>query len=169
MKSKKLLTAVFSLALAGLWGLLTTCTGCKTTLEPGGAYAPVTINTNATTGVVTTNTAPDVLLYRVDLSYRLAKTAFYEVSQWEAENRTNLWTLSPEIKHTLDHARTDFKKWERDFVTARDAYVASPNQAQGSLLEKVLAKLVAAKNAATAVLGDLTLVDKPPEDPPASD
>lgn len=146
-------TFIVCLMLVGLYSVITTtCTGCKTNLEPGGAYAPVTVSTNAATGEVTTNVNAQVLLHRVDLGYRLAKTTFYEVSQWEFDNRTNLWAVSPEIKRTLDRLRVEFVKVDQDFVTAHDACTAAPTPEGGGKLEAILARLEAVVDAATAVL-----------------
>src|SRR5882724_1373057 len=48
-------------------------TGCVNKLEPGGAYAPITISTNADGTTITNATqAPDMGLYFADAAYKTA-------------------------------------------------------------------------------------------------
>ncbi len=107
--------------------------GCKTTLEPGGAYAP----TNSLGQVIYNDTG----LALADTSYKLAYETTLAVFRFERQNRAALWAISPEIKHTLDKARVQVQGIDRRWAEARQMYKLNPTPAGLSVLQTVLAEI----------------------------
>lgn len=126
--------------------LLVVITACKSTLEPGGAYNPV-----STVGGVT-NASPDMPLFLADSAYQLAYTALDAVFTTERNNRDLLWKVSPSIKHTLDSIRPNAVKANADYLAARAVYIANPTTASLSTVQNVLAKIQQLATAAQAAL-----------------
>lgn len=147
---KKFLSLIAVLGLAA--GLLL---GCKHTLQPGGAYAPVTVTTN-TSGVVVTNTAlADLTFYEVDAAFSMAYAALDGVFTWERDNRVAVWAISPQIKKTLDSIRPQAAEAVKQFAVARAAYKANPTPAGLATLQTILAKAQQLQSAAAAVSANL--------------
>lgn len=114
--------------------------GCsKTTLEAGSQYS-------------LEGQKPDKAFYAADaafeLSYSLANTAF----EFEQKNRQLLWSLSPDIKRTLDRIRPQAKEVAVAYAQARKAYTAYPTPAGLSTLETVLGRMQQIASAAQAAL-----------------
>src|SRR5258707_8090524 len=101
MKTLKL--TIIGLALCVSAFLILGCN--KSTLEPGGAYAQ-------------TNQVPDLVFFQIDSAFDLAYSAIDAAFLFEFQNRPMLWTISPNIKHTLDSIRPQA-------VAARDKYLAA--------------------------------------------
>lgn len=135
------------LALAMVGALAVT--GCKATLEPGGAYAPAVTNSN---GVVTATQAPDMAFYQVDAAFRVAYSTVDAVFKFEEDNRLALFKLSPDIKHTLDSIRPGAVKARDDYITARAAYMANPVPAGLSNLQTILLRMQQLTSAAQVVI-----------------
>lgn len=157
MKTKLLLCAT------ALLGFTLLCTeGCKKTLEVGGAYAPSVVSTNPVTGVVTTNivNAPDLAFYQIDSGFLAAYASVDAIFSWERDNRAFLWTVSPNIKHTLDQARPTAAALVKNYGVARQAYKANPTPAGLDLLKTILSKLQAIQAAASAVATNMTATPK---------
>lgn len=114
-------------------------TGCKATLEEGGAYAPV-------------GQAPDKAFYAVDAAYDLAYGAMDGAFKFEQQNRQLLWQISPEIKHALDKVRPQALVVARQYTAARKAYLANPTPSGLSTLQTTLSRLQQLSAAATAAL-----------------
>lgn len=140
-----LLGSVVALGLAGV-------SGCRKTLEPGGAYAPATFTTNAS-GAITTNITvlPDLAFYTTDAGFRAAYSTVDAVFSWERDNRLFLWGVSPSIKHGLDAIRPTAVQVVKDYTAAREAYKASPTPAGLDTLRTVLAKMQQLQATATAL------------------
>jgi hypothetical protein len=119
--------------------------GCKGTLEQGGAYAPI-----GTNGVVTI--APDYAFYVVDSGFDLAYSTVDGAFKFEADNRMLLWSISPNIKHTLDQLRPQAVTIRNEYAAARAAYMANPTPAGLTTLQAALAKAQQIAAAAMAVL-----------------
>jgi hypothetical protein len=128
--------------------------GCKSAkLEPGGAYAPVTTNADGTT---TATQAPDLALFEVDSAFDLAYTATDAVFNIERSNRQMLWSISPQIKHTLDGIRPQAVDAKKRYALARKAYLANPVPANLDALNTVLATMKNLSSAAAAALPNQT-------------
>lgn len=144
MKSEKLfiqLLLVFALA---------SFIGChRGTLEPGGAYAPVTTNED---GTITPTSAPDPEFFHVDMAWDLIESAVNTAFEYERNNRALLWQVSPEIKHTLDRIRPEAVEVRKTYYTARKAYKASPTPAGLTTLGTLLGRLQQVSEAVTAVV-----------------
>ena len=125
-------------------------TGCKATLEQGGAYAPAI--TNAVTGEVTYNQLPDMEFYNVDAAYLLAYSTVNAVFQFERDNRAYLWKVSPNIKRTLDQIRPQAVAANAEYHKARAVYIANPVPTGLDRLQTILAKINQLSITATAVL-----------------
>lgn len=146
-------TALLSLALIAAVGLcFAPLVGCKSTLEPGGAYAPAVTNVvDGVTNVVAT-AAPDKAFYAVDSAFLLAYSATDAVFAFERNNRQFLWELSPEIKHTVDKIRPEAVAVRNQYAAARAAYIANPTPAGLSQLEEALAQANRISSALQSVL-----------------
>ena len=172
---KRYLTIPLTLVLAfSLW------TGCKSTLQPGGAYAPAAFSTNivetyqsnlvsVVTGNVTnlswlvqtnyvpvvfTNqtVAPDMGFYLCDSAFSLAYDTLETGFKYERDNRAALWKLSPNIKHTLDQIRPEAAQAVLMYSAARNVYKKNPTPTGLSLLQTILAKVqVLSSSVAAAV------------------
>ena len=111
-------------------------TGCsKATLQPGGAYDPITVSGGVT------NSAPDMPLFLADSAYQLAYKTLDAAFTTEKNNRDMLWKVSPSIKHALDDIRPDAVKFNADYLAARDVYIANPVPANLTGVQAILAKI----------------------------
>lgn len=139
-------------ALAFLVVSLVLLSGCKTTLAPGGAYAPATYTTNAL-GQITTNQVvlPDMAFYRTEAAFKTAYDLLNGVFTWERENRLVLWKISPDIKHGLDAIRPTAAAVAKQYGIARLAYMATPTPAGLDLMNTILAKVQQLQTAANAI------------------
>lgn len=117
--------------------------GCKSTLEPGGAYAP-------------TNAAPDKAFYVADGAFMVAAGTLDTVFRFERDNRAALWKLSPNIKHTLDKIRPEAATAVVAYKAAREQYEKQPTPVGLDLLNTVLSKLSALSSAAAAAVTNYT-------------
>jgi len=129
MKLKTLTLSVF-LACATF---LTLGFGCKTNLEPGGAYAP----TNELGQVIHSDTE----LALADASYKLAYETSLAVFKFEKDNRVAIWNISPNVKHALDKARVQVQEIDKRWATARKAYRQSPTPEGISGLREILLEI----------------------------
>jgi hypothetical protein len=121
-------------------------TGCgKATLELGGAYAPTDTN-----GVATVKA--DLAFFEIDSGFDLADSAVRAVMKFERNNRSMLWKVSPDIKHTLDGLRPQIVQVETEYALARKAYMANPVPASLDTLQEILAKAQQLNAAAQAVI-----------------
>jgi hypothetical protein len=119
--------------------------GCKNTLAPGGAYAPI-----AQPGQPTQ--APDMTLFVIDSAYKFAWTTINTAFDLEKANRALLFKASPDIKHTLDRIRPQAKQADLEFITARTVYLTNPVPGNLDALNAVLAKIQQLTAAAIAVV-----------------
>ena len=118
-------------------------TGCHAPqLEPGGAYAPAIVSTNAA-GAVTVSpvTAPETALFIADASYRLAYDAVDGVLKFEYQNRAELAAKFPKLKPALDKLRPQIWRIEQRWALARRAYKASPSPAGLSQIQTILSEI----------------------------
>ena len=132
---------------------LVACLGlsaCKSTLEPGGAYAPTT--TNAVTGVITATQAPDMAFYNIDSAYLLAYSTANAAFDFERNNRAMLWKISPQIKHTLDTIRPQAVAANMRYLAARASYLANPVPAGLTQLQTILAEIGSIASAAQVAI-----------------
>lgn len=147
MKIKVIITLLSAIVLVA----------CRSTLEPGGAYAPgqyVTVTNES--GVVTTHfiatAAPNKAFFVADASYDLAYSVIDAAFKFERDNRDLLWKVSPEIKNKLDEIRP--KAWDLHvkWAKAREAYMAHPTPAGLTVIQRLLSELQSISAAAQAVL-----------------
>lgn len=145
----KVMPVAAALAVAGA-ALGPGCAAGAKRLEPGGAYAPTAVATTVATnadGTVTTVTniclaqAPDYGFFAVESSFRLAYAAIDIVFALERDNRALLWRTAPEIKRGLDAIRPEVERAVKDYLRAREAYVAAPTPAGLTAMESMLARL----------------------------
>lgn len=130
MKRAILLFAFVSSLIALVWFAV----GCKSPhLETGGLYAP----TNAA-GQVVYN---DLGLALADGSYKLAYETVSAIFKFERDNRAAIWALSPQVKKTLDKARTEAVDIDRRWAEARKLYKAKPTPAGLSAIQGVLLEI----------------------------
>lgn len=155
MRLKKFLSVIGLLAmLAAFCGF----TGCGGKLEQGGAYAPgtTTYATNADTGAVATNfvasAAPDYPFAQVEIAFDFAYSTADAVFTAEQNNRALFWSISPDIKHTLDKLRPTAVTVRDDYIKARIAYQANPVPANLSGLQSVLTRAQALSASVSAAL-----------------
>lgn len=139
---KTFLTALIALLLIG----------CRTTLEPGGAYAPTVISTNAA-GVISTNqvVVGDKAFYLIDSAFGAAYSALDAAFTCERQNRAFLWSQSHDIKHGLDSMRPTATAIVKSYGMARTAYKANPTPSGLDLLATILAKLQQIQAAASTL------------------
>jgi hypothetical protein len=104
---------------------------CKTTLEPGGAYAPL----------VGTNVQSDVTFYAIESAFEVAYKSIDFVFKFEFDNRDLLFKVSPEIKRSLDAIRPKAVQIRDDYMLARIVYRANSTPANLDALQQVLQKL----------------------------
>lgn len=139
MKTLRACTLVALLAL-GL-GLV----ACKSTLAPGGFYAP----TNALGQAAA---QPDKAFYIVDGSFATAYATIDAAFSWERKNRAELWKLSPGIKHTLDQIRPNAIEARAAYIRARQAYLLNRIPANLTDLQSALFRVQAVSSAVLASL-----------------
>lgn len=111
---------------------------CKSSLAPGGAYV--------------VQGQPDMAFFVADAAYQVAYQTVDAAFTFEKSNRAYLWTLSPNIKHTLDGIRPQAVKVNTEYLTARAAYIANPTATGLTGLQAVLAKMQQLVATATSVL-----------------
>jgi hypothetical protein len=132
MKNLLTLVAVFALA----------CTGCKTKLESGGAYAPATFSADAAGAVsVTPKSAPQLGLYVADAAYKLAYDIVDGVLKFERDNRADVEKISPKIKIALDAVRPVAWDIDQRWAKARQMYQANPTPAGLSNIQTLLLEI----------------------------
>jgi len=137
---KKLISMTAAvLVCAALLPVLVGCASGNARLETGGAYAR-------------TNNAPDYAFYALEVSYDLALSAFKTASRLEIDNRQLFWSVSPEIKHTLDAIRPQALAAARAYSKARAIYVSNPTPSGLSGLQTLLGQF---QNLATAAVASL--------------
>ena len=122
--------------------------GCKATLEPGGAY-----HSGSTNAV---HTRVDMAFFVTDSAYDLAYSAIDAAFKFEKDNRALLWGRTKLIKRELDKLRPQAVEINRKYLAARAVYIASPTQAGLTDLQAILAEIQKLANAATAVLPSKT-------------
>lgn len=115
--------------------------GCAN-LEPGGAYTPE-------------GQAPDKVLYSLDSAYDASKSMCDLVMSYELNNEALLWSISPEIKHTLDKIRPQAWASFTAYHTARKAYLEHPTPAELDTLKEALSRLQQVAAAANAIYSTL--------------
>lgn len=125
MKKVKWMMAIALVAMIGL-------VGCKTKLEPGGAYAP----TNEL-GQVQENLPFEI----TDLAWKMTYDVADSVFSFERRNRVTLWNISPDIKHTLDKLRPKFWSIVQAWARARKAYEEYPSPAGLDTANNVVTEL----------------------------
>lgn len=139
---KKLCSFLAVLALSiGLW------TGCKSTLAPGGAYAPT--STNAA-GVVVTS--PDIGLYTADSAFAASYSILDLAFRFERDNRDMLWKISPSIKHTIDGIRPGAETAVQAYKAARADYLKHPSPQGLDLMNSIITKIQQVASAASAAI-----------------
>lgn len=116
---------------------------CKTkSLEQGGAYAPGAWETNADNSIAfKASQAPDPTFYKIDAAYDLAYAAIDAIFSFEKNNRAYLWSLSPNIKHTLDDIRPKAVEANTRYLKARRVYISNPTPAGLSDLVTTLSQI----------------------------
>lgn len=140
MKKFCLFLAVLSLSI-GLW------TGCKSTLEPGGAYSPVTTNV---AGVVINS--PDIGLYTADSAFIAAYSILDLAFKFERDNRLMLWKISPDIKHSIDKIRPGAETAVQAYKAARADYLQHPSPQGLDLMNSIILKIQQVASAASAAI-----------------
>lgn len=139
---KKLLSILAVVALSvGLW------TGCKTTLEPGGAYSPVTTNV---AGVVINS--PDIGLYTTDSAFAASYSILDLAFRFERDNREMLWKISPGIKHTIDKIRPGAETSVQAYKAARADYIKHPSPQGLDLMNSIIIEVQRVASAASAAI-----------------
>lgn len=120
-------------------GLLAGCVTGKR-LEAGGAYSQT----------ATSAALPE--LFVLDSSFDVAYDALDTTFKFERANRTMLWAISPNIKHSLDKLRVEASQVKLDYAIARQAYLANSIQTNLDALTTALTKLQAVNIAALTVI-----------------
>jgi hypothetical protein len=126
-------------------------------LEVGGAYAPldVSAHTNEAGQVeIVTNAvrAPDFAFFAADSAFDLAESAVQGVFKFELTNRVWLWSVSPQIKHSLDKIRPAVWDAIGKYTTARAAYVANPTPEGLATIQGIAQQLKTIADMAQAVI-----------------
>lgn len=121
-------------------------------LAPGGAYAPIDVTVVG--GISTTNVlrAPDYVFFEVDSAFDLAESSIQGVFKFERDNRPWLWSISPDIKKTLDRMRPGTWAVITKYTKARAAYKANPTPANLATLEGLTGQIKTLVDIAIAVL-----------------
>lgn len=132
MKNKIILIALLAVPLLFVGG-------CKATLEPGGAYAPVA-------GI------SDMPLCIADSSYKLVTQVLDAAFLYERKNQAALWAISPQIKHKMDELRVYNIQYQKDWAVARQAYLANKTPQNLTTMQGVVAKLQQLSAVATTVV-----------------
>jgi hypothetical protein len=117
----KILTILASICL------LASFTACKSTLAPNGAYV--------------VNGQPDMAFFAADGAYQVAYNTVDAVFTFEQKNRAYLWSISPQIKKTLDSIRPQAVKANQEYLIARTTYMSNPTPAGLTGVQQVLAKM----------------------------
>jgi hypothetical protein len=111
---------------------LTFTTGCnKATLAPGSMYTA----TNAQPSTL------DYAFYQVDSAFSLAYATVDTAFNFEGKNAAFCWSISPDIKHTLDKIRPQALNLARQYAKYRALYMASPSSANLASLQATLNSL----------------------------
>ncbi len=116
----KKLTAPLMLCLlsAALWF----SPGCSTTrLETGGVYTQSVTNADGTVTV-----SADAALYATDATFKMAVSALDTAFKFERDNRAALWSISHDIKHTMDTVRPQAADAVKRYAAARAVYIQTP-------------------------------------------
>jgi hypothetical protein len=143
MKNHNILTIlVFSALLA--------FAGCKTTLAPGGAYAPGYYTVTATSTNFVATGAPNTAFYVADQTFNAAYAVVDSAFKWEMDNRAALFKLDPAIKHTLDKIRPTAWNIAQRWAVARKTYEANPIPANLSTMQTLVAEIQSIIPAVTA-------------------
>lgn len=138
--NKKRISNCVALLLVSIGLFVTTGSSCRgDRLEPGGAYAPTQVD--PLTGVVTPTSAPDIQIFIIDTLYKLTFSSVDLIFDLERSNERFFWSISPDIKHTLDKLRIPTWEINVEFHRARDAYDANPTPAGLSTLETILGRM----------------------------
>lgn len=140
-----LLMTFLSLTLVSMAPLLS---GCKATLDSGGAYAP-------TNSVGQPSQAPDMAFYQVDATFNAAYALVDAAFTIEQNNRAFLWSISPQIKLTLDGIRPQAAQAVQAYAASRSAYLGQPTPAGLSALQNLIARMQAFGTAAQAAIASL--------------
>lgn len=111
----------------------------KTTLEPGGAYAPE-------------GQQADIPFFVLDAAFKTAHSSADAVFLWERENEKALWKLNHNIKYSIDKMRLEAMDIEIRYARARKVYLANPTPSGLSDLELVLANIQKLSASAQAVI-----------------
>lgn len=122
--------------------------GCQKTLAPGGAYNQY--QTNATTGAV--SSVPDKAFYASDSAFWAAYSALDTIFNIERDNRDLLWSVSPDIKHSLDSIRPTASQVLQGYLKARAKYIQTPTPEGLTGIEAILAELQRVVSAAQVAL-----------------
>lgn len=127
--------------------------GCKSNnLEPGGAYAPANpVVTEGVTNWVAT-VSPDPIFYSTDVAFNFAYTLVDTAFTFEKNNRQLLWSISPDIKKTLDRFRPQAAAIVLQYTASRKAYMATPTPAGLTQLQTLLSHLQSLNSAVQAAL-----------------
>jgi hypothetical protein len=128
-----------------LVGALCGLVACKSTLQPGGAYAPTDTN-----GVPTLQA--DYAFFITDSAYDLAYSSIDAVFKFERDNRGMLWAIDKNIKHTLDKARPQAVAINDQYLNARAVYLANRVPANLNAMQQALARAQQIATTLTAVL-----------------
>lgn len=129
--------AVLAFVLAA--GCFMLMTGCKGTLQEGGAYAPIGENA-------------DMAFYVVDASFDVAYSAVDAAFKFERDNRKALWAIDPNIKRTLDKIRPEASDILVRYSRARVAYLKTPNPSGMCELQAALTTIQKVSSAAIAAI-----------------
>jgi xanthosine utilization system XapX-like protein len=125
--------------------------GCSTKLESGGVYAPVTTNSS---GVVTTNA--DMAFYAVEKTFWTTYQVLDAAFAAERDNRALYWSISPDIKHSLDKLRPQAWDVVTRYIAARRAYEAAPSTGNLTTLQGILDEVTKLSVSASAALAPVT-------------
>lgn len=118
--------------------------GCHTNkLAGGGAYTSLV--TNTVSGVVTTNT--DLAFFVTDSAFTGLQGTIDGVFKYEQDNRAALWSISPNIKLSLDAIRPTASEIVVRYLALREIYKVSKTPGNLTPLQTALGdiKPVAAK------------------------
>lgn len=137
---KKRISNLAVLLLVSIGLFVTTGSSCRgDRLEPGGAYAPTQVD--PLSGVETPTSAPDVQFFILDTLYKLTYSTVDLVFALERQNERFFWSISPDIKHTVDKVRLQAVPINLEFHRARNAYKSNPTPAGLATLETILGKM----------------------------
>lgn len=156
--TKRILVGVF---FAALFTVLACLTACKTTalkLESGGKYTYSV--TNAADGKVVE--IKDSALWSADQTFDIAYNAVDVVFATEEKNEAFFWSISHDIKHTVDDVRVVATKVVKDYAAARTAYEANRTQANLTSLQSYVDKMQQLVITAQAALSAHSQTNAPP-------